>query len=542
MAKITEYPVTTNIQNDDVLLVDGVAGTRGLSVSGFSEAVAQHVVNDSQAFSGLVGDVNDLKSDLNTYANVIVGIPDVIIGATIVRDAYLSDTGVATTQTNFFYTQPIDVVPGERYTAIIPASVNSNPFRIHGYINGTWDRMLLKQTVGGDSQVGYITFTVPEDITQIAFSCRNDKIPVACYPYGENDLYAKIERKIDKEEVTILDTANSEAGYVRATGEIVESGNWRHIKVENVKIGSLVTASAYNTTALPMILLFDTDNTLVQSITPAESGVTTNSITTISDGTIYVNYSSTYSFSGNISKVYDLDNIIANIQTVDEKTKIPYLAMIHKFGIAGDSLSSGEIWNGSSVRDCYNYSWLSNIARNIGAECVHYSKGGLTAKAWWLDTDGYKTALAAETEKPSAYYIAFGTNDKNQSEYPIGTISDTAGTDSFVGYMRAIIEYIHTEQSNAVIFLVSTYNTSTASEPYNEIIEAIAGLYSYCFFIDYANSDGAKTTQNDMYVENSHFTTIGYLSVARVIKELTENVITANLAWYKHFGLNNYSV
>lgn len=71
MAKITEYPVTTSIQNDDVLLVDGAAGTRGLSVSGFSEAVAQHVVNDSQAFSGLVGDVNDLKSDLNTVQGAI---------------------------------------------------------------------------------------------------------------------------------------------------------------------------------------------------------------------------------------------------------------------------------------------------------------------------------------------------------------------------------------------------------------------------------------------------------------------------------------
>lgn len=65
MAKITEYPVTTEIANDDVLLVDGTGGTRGLSVSGFSEAVAQHVVNNSQAFAGLVGDVNDLKSDLD---------------------------------------------------------------------------------------------------------------------------------------------------------------------------------------------------------------------------------------------------------------------------------------------------------------------------------------------------------------------------------------------------------------------------------------------------------------------------------------------
>ena len=108
--------------------------------------------------------------------------------------------------------------------------------------------------------------------------------------------------------------------------------------------------------------------------------------------------------------------------------------------------------------------------------------------------------------------------------------------------MKAIIEYVHTEQPSAVIFLVTTYNTSNASTPYNEMIEDIANLYSYCFFIDYANSDGPKTTQSDIYVENSHFSTIGYLNVARVIKELTETVISSNLEWYKHFGLTNYNV
>ena len=68
MAKITEYPVTTEIANDDVLLVDGAGGTRGLSVSGFSEAVANKIV-DSTAITGLVADI---KADIQEKGNEVI--------------------------------------------------------------------------------------------------------------------------------------------------------------------------------------------------------------------------------------------------------------------------------------------------------------------------------------------------------------------------------------------------------------------------------------------------------------------------------------
>lgn len=68
MAKITEYPVTTTIENDDVLLVDGAGGTRGLSVSGFSEAVANNIVN-STAITGLVADI---KADIQEKGDEVI--------------------------------------------------------------------------------------------------------------------------------------------------------------------------------------------------------------------------------------------------------------------------------------------------------------------------------------------------------------------------------------------------------------------------------------------------------------------------------------
>ena len=72
MAKITEYPVVTEIQDDDVLLVDGENGTRGLSVSGFSEAVADKIV-ESTAITGLVADIKEEIQDAGD--DVIASIP-----------------------------------------------------------------------------------------------------------------------------------------------------------------------------------------------------------------------------------------------------------------------------------------------------------------------------------------------------------------------------------------------------------------------------------------------------------------------------------
>ena len=112
MAKITEYPVTTEIANDDVLLVDGTGGTRGLSVSGFSEAVANNIVG-STAITGLVadikadiqekgdevidsipsdytalqGEVSDLKSDLSKYDDGTKTLPANWVRGIIVLDS-----------------------------------------------------------------------------------------------------------------------------------------------------------------------------------------------------------------------------------------------------------------------------------------------------------------------------------------------------------------------------------------------------------------------------------------------------------------------
>lgn len=113
MARITDYPVVTDIQDDDVLLVDGDLGTRGLSVSGFSDAVADNIM-ESTTVTGLVADitsaieakgeevldsipqdytelsaeVDDLKGDLDEIAGDVTTV--IPITATAVTGTYIN--------------------------------------------------------------------------------------------------------------------------------------------------------------------------------------------------------------------------------------------------------------------------------------------------------------------------------------------------------------------------------------------------------------------------------------------------------------------
>ena len=228
--------------------------------------------------------------------------------------------------------------------------------------------------------------------------------------------------------------------------------------------------------------------------------------------------------------------------TPEEKQTIPYTAIFHRIGVIGDSLSSGELTYQSGGQwhfvDKYEYSWLSNIARTLGIEKAHYSQGGYTAKDFVENIGGHKTRLLNDTAC-NAYYIALGTNDKNQS-YPLGTISDTKDTNSFVGYMKNIIDVVHTKAPNAVIFLLSTYNDwNDDNVSYSEMIEDISELYDYCFYLDFQKESGINTQTEGIWSAGGHFSTAGYVYVANVILGLTNKAVLDNGEYFFYFALNN---
>lgn len=243
------------------------------------------------------------------------------------------------------------------------------------------------------------------------------------------------------------------------------------------------------------------------------------------------------SLAGEVSSLTD------KVGTLSAITAPDYMLMFHTAGIVGDSLSSGEIvyWDGTANQfvDRYDFSWLSNICRKTGATAAHYSVGGMTAKNWLVSS--LRTTMENDDAK-NVYYIALGTNDRNQS-YPLGTIADASGTDSFAGYMKQIVDVIKGKAPNAVIFMLSLYsNVNDTYTSYSDMIAQIAGLYDGCYFIDYANNAEIKTTDgNTNYVNGAHFTTAGYVVVADTIHRLVNKAVEQNLGsdFIKFFAVNN---
>ena len=146
-----------------------------------------------------------------------------------------------------------------------------------------------------------------------------------------------------------------------------------------------------------------------------------------------------------------------------------------------------------------------------------------------------------ESDNPfNAYFIALGTNDKYLNQYPLGTISDVSGTDSFVGYYKQIIDAVRTKAPHSVIFCVSLYTLQGAYVPYSEMVENIANLYDNCFFVDFANnSDVLISNGESVWVNDAHFTSIGYVRCAEIIENLVNDIVNSNHEFFKWFGRHN---
>lgn len=254
--------------------------------------------------------------------------------------------------------------------------------------------------------------------------------------------------------------------------------------------------------------------------------------------------------------------IISNINVIDTISKtndelssindkiteynFDYCQIFHKIAGIGDSLMSGELAYYDSATgsnkyvDCYNYSWLSNLCKNIGATPVHYSSGGRTVSSW---LSGFLDRMKSESPKPSAYYIALGTNDRTYTE--LGVESD-CGTDNttFYGLYSKIINEVKTFNPNAIIFCCSLYyrpNDAKVKE-YCNAIKYMAEKYG-CYYIDFINRFGDfYSSSNNPFMSVGHFTAPGYVRVGKEMQILTNEVISNNQTPFKFIGLNHKDI
>lgn len=287
-----------------------------------------------------------------------------------------------------------------------------------------------------------------------------------------------------------------------------------------------------------------------------------------------------------------INNLVLDVASVSpaEDTRLPvitdnplssicrdagYGAIIRKWGIIGDSLSSGEMqcYNDESTStsdykfiDMYQYSWGQVFARLIGAEAYNFSNGGQTTWGWLkkqgiVHDESYIGGIGGgdwelakqDAFKKDAYIIAIGVNDRSKIEngdYVLGATSQIVsydGTDndiddtsvnpkSFVRYYAGIIQRVKSIQPKAKIFCVTPL-----SNIYAEIAQAIRDIVEYyssdgVYLIDLFNYIPEGYNVNG-YMLNGHLSPMGYTYTAYVINTYIDWIIRNNGSAFRNSAL-----
>lgn len=380
--------------------------------------------------------------------------------------------------------------------------------------------------------------SIPEDYTELSESVGQLKEDLV-------DLRTSID--VFESEETVNTTINTNGRYWD-TSKTNSWGTHNEYAVTNIVLFTKGTTIAFKAYGEPGVAFF-VETTSPTSLNQKTTGISLNfeqtgylegKYTFEANTPISFSYKTTNEFYVNI--VEKTNKVVEYYGKVDDlENSINYIPMFRNIGIVGDSLSSGEIAysdeSGNHYVDRFDSSWLSIVGRNNGVNVSHYSQGGMTTKAWLENAGNKKTSLLADDSK-NAYFVALGTNDISES-YPLGNVSDTSSTDSFVGYLKNIIDVVHTKSPNAVVFLVSTYNNSDNGIRYSNMISEIADLYEYCFFVDFVNHTDIYTSTGGVWSNLGHFTSLGYVKVAKIIEKLLNKIVDENKNYFKFFTLNN---
>lgn len=205
-------------------------------------------------------------------------------------------------------------------------------------------------------------------------------------------------------------------------------------------------------------------------------------------------------------------------------------SMFERFGVIGDSYSSGEIYINGVPTDYYNLSWGQTLARMCGSKCINFSQGGLSTETWLSSDLGLKKLL--EEDAQQLYILALGINDysKRGSEY-LGTISDIkdnyeSNANSFYGNYGKIIAQIKEHAPNAKLIISTMANDlTTIKADYNAAIIEIGNHFGIPV-IDQRTSEFFKSDLYNNGMVEGHPTATVYSGMAKTIKSLIEEQMT----------------
>jgi hypothetical protein len=396
-----------------------------------------------------------------------------------------------------------------------------------------------------------LVIDVPVNVKYARFTLRADSLCVT--------ISANLKEYVDRTQSSGLNMADSfryDLGeltpnyyivYTNGNAVTHDNANYQMTDYIELKPGhtSITVTHGKTNTDLSGFAFYDKNKGFIQGVQNSANQINT---VDIPKNATYIRCTIMASVDGDITSTMNLKNSIysLNEDVVEIKSKIKedeisynYCQIFHKIAGIGDSLMSGEIGThgpGEAARwlDCYNYSWLSNLCKIIGAEAVHYSSGGRTVKSWLA---GFLDDMKAEKVKPSAYFIALGTNDR--SYVSLGTEADCdTDAETFYGMYSKIINEVKTFNPNATIFCCSLYfsPSDNTTIQYCNAIKYMANRYG-CYYIDFINAHPEYSQKGNVirekFVANGHFTTHGYVRVGHEMLQLVNEVIYNNSEDFK---------
>ena len=401
---------------------------------------------------------------------------------TLIANAFRRNTGlIATEQNNYTYSSPFEVHKGEIVYV-----------RGAGYLDRV---MMIAQVDEDNTYKGDMQYVLSIDST------RNEYFLVAnnnCYmsiSYNTTiDMDVYIFKNEDNKKITeIMNFINMKIAeplvvwnhYINNTSINSQRGL---LYTEPIQLngGETIKFSGRGyATNVNLLSKVESDGTVIEPIRKStDSSLVTVEYTAPTD--MYVAISCT---SSSLSTI-----IIYKKDVEDVQNKYQMFTAFNKFGVIGDSLSSGEIayWDGTQnvYVDNIDNSWGQYMARRYGLECINFSRGGLNTRSWLTDSEGLPK-LIASGNLCKAYIIGLGVNDANKlgAGY-LGTSNDinladyTQNADTYYGNYGRIIGNIKAIQPNAKIFLLTIPDTGSQYTIFNNAVRTIANMFDNVYLID----------------------------------------------------------
>lgn len=234
-----------------------------------------------------------------------------------------------------------------------------------------------------------------------------------------------------------------------------------------------------------------------------------------------------------------------------------FASVFRTIAAVGDSLSSGEFErlkeDGThSYHDYYEYSWGQFMAREMGATCYNFSRGGMTAKEF-IESFGEANGCFDPEKRAQAYIVAMGVNDVSRilgGQLEFGSLSDIDkenpenNAPTFVGYYARILSLYKKISPDAHFFLVTMPRGTTETDErrkYNDLhrdtLEALCEIFEDTHLIDLRTyAPVYDEAFRERFYLLGHLNPMGYILTAKMMISYIDYIIRRDMKAFRGAG------